>query len=128
MIASAVMLSAAALGMAAYGLYSVAAALFDLIFRSRVEALADVGEVGFGLLLMLSAAFVRVTMPGGLALAIGALLGLQALSIHADVHLGGSVALPFQFLRAGVALLLVGLAFFGARMEREKARGRDLRR
>ncbi len=114
------MLSAATLGMAIYGLYSAAVALFDLIFGSRLETIANLGEAGFGLLLILSAAFVRVTMPGGLALAIGALLGLQALSIHSDIHLLGSVALPYQLLRAGLALLLVGLAFFGARAERER--------
>ncbi len=116
------MLTAATLGMAIYGIYSVVAAAIDLVVRSRLEAVADLGEIGFGLLLMLSAAFVRVTMPGGLALAIGALLGLQALSIHANVHLAGSVIVSSQAVRAGIALVLVGLAFFGAKAERGRTR------
>jgi hypothetical protein len=112
------MLTAATLGMVLYGVYSILAAIVDLIWRSRLEAIACLAEVAFGLLLMLSAAFVRVRMPGGLALALGALLGLQALAIHTDVHLTGSVAVTFQMLRGGIAVLLVGLAFFGARAER----------
>ena len=126
------MLTAATLGMALYGVYSVLvgsartyAARFgvvDAAMRPRIEVAASLAEIVFGLLLLLSAAFVRVVMPGGLALAIGALLGLQALSIHADVHLTGSVALTSQFARAGIAALLVGLAYFGARAERERVK------
>ena len=111
------MLTAATLGMALYGIYSIIAACIDLIAGARVGAIADLAEVSFGLLLMLAAAFVRVRMPGGLALALGALLGLQALAIHSDVHLSGSVVLPFQILRAGIAILLVGIAVFGAGKE-----------
>jgi len=114
------MLTAATLGMALYGAYSILAAAVDLIWTSRLEAIANLAELAFGLLLTLSAAFVRVRMPGGLALALGALLGLQALAIHTDVHLTGSVALPFQLLRAGTVLLLLGLAFFGGRAERDR--------
>ena len=113
------MLTAATLGMAVYGLYSLVAAGLDLFFQPRVEAIAAIGEILFGLLLMLSAAFVRVTIPGGLALAIGALLGLQALSIHSDVHVSGSVVMTSQAVRAGIAVLLVGLAHFGARAGRD---------
>jgi hypothetical protein len=116
------MLTAATLGFALYGIYSVVAASIDVLVRSRVEVVADLGEIAFGLLLMLSAAFVRVMMPGGLALAIGALLGLQALSIHTDVHLTGSVMIPFQIVRAGIAVVLVGLAYLGALAERERAK------
>ncbi len=112
------MLTAATLGMALYGIYSVAAASVELILRSRLEVIADLAEVAFGLLLMLSAAFVRVMMPGGLALAIGALLGLQALAIHSEVHLTGSVVVWTEVVRAGVTVGLVGLAYFGARAER----------
>ena len=45
----------------------------------------------FGGLLALAAAFVRVRLPGGLAFAIGAMLGLQALAVHDAAHLGGGI-------------------------------------
>ena len=66
------MLTIAALGMCTYGLYSAAWAVVDLVRGARVELWADLGLVLFGLLLGLSAAFVRVRLPGGLAAAIGA--------------------------------------------------------
>jgi hypothetical protein len=109
------MLTAATLGMAIYGAYSIVAGLLDLVLRSRLEVLADLGVVLFGLMLLLAAAFVRVLIPGGLALAIGALLGLQALSIHSDVHVAGSLALAPQLVRGGFAAVLVGLAYLGGR-------------
>lgn len=112
------MLTAATLGMAAYAVYSVAAGLFDLFARSRMELAADFGLVIFGLVLFLAAAFVRSLIPGGLALAIGALLGLQALSIHASVHATGSVVPLSQAWRGALALALVVLAWVGARKER----------
>ncbi len=104
------MLTAATLGMAAYGVYSIIVAAIDLVFWSRMEVVADVGLAAFGLLLVLAAAFVRVQIPGGLMLAVGALLGLQALSIHADVHVAGVLTLTPQLLRGGFAALLVALA------------------
>jgi hypothetical protein len=70
-----------------------------------------VGELGlifFGMLLVLAAAFVRVRLPGGVAFAIGAMLGLQALAVHAAVHLGTGIA-P-QIVRGAIALLLVTIA------------------
>jgi hypothetical protein len=76
------------------------------------------------LILLLAAAFVRVVIPGGLALAIGALLGLQALSIYSDFHIAGSVAPAPQLVRAGYALVLVGLAHFGARAEGARVRSK----
>jgi hypothetical protein len=109
------MLTAATLGMAMYGVYSVVAGLLDLILHSRLEVLADLGVVLFGLVLLLAAAFVRVLIPGGLALAIGALLGLQALSIHNDVHVAGSLALAPQLVRGAYALVLIVLAYLGGR-------------
>ncbi len=112
------LLTLATLGMAAYGIYSIVAGLIDLILRSRLEAVADVATVAFGLLLLLAAAFVRVLLPGGLALAIGALLALQALSVHSDVHLAGSLALGPQLVRGGLAVLLVAMALAGARSAR----------
>ena len=103
------MLTAAALGMFAYGLYSAGWAIVDLVRGARLALWAEAGLVVFGLLLMLSAAFVRVRLPGGLALAMGAMLGLQALAVHSAFHLGGG--LPPQIGRAVLALLLVGLAY-----------------
>ncbi len=115
------MLTAAALGMAGYGIYSFVVAVVDLCFRNRLEVVADLGLAVFGLLLVLSAAFVRVLLPGGLALAIGALLGLQALSIHGDVHMAGSLAVLPQLIRGAFAALVVILAVLGGRAERKTA-------
>ena len=58
---------------------------------ARLELWAELGLIVFGALLPLAAAFVRVRLPGGLALAIGAMLGLQALAVHDAVRLGGGV-------------------------------------
>ncbi len=109
------MLTTATLGMAGYALYSIAAGVADLVVWSRLEIVADVALVGFGLLLLLAAAFVRAMIPGGLALALGALLALQALAIHNSGHVSGSVALAPQLMRAAVGVTLVALAFFGSR-------------
>jgi hypothetical protein len=101
------MLSAAALGMFSYGVYSVVWAAVDLVRGSHLELWAELGLIAFGALLALAAAFVRVRLPGGLAFAIGAMLGLQALAVHDAVHLGGGVA-P-QIVRGAIALVLVAL-------------------
>lgn len=92
-----------------YGVYSIGWALADLIRGAGIELWAELGAIGFGLLLALSAAFVRVRLPGGLALAIGAMLGLQALAVHAAAHLASGLV-P-QVVRALLGLSLVGLAF-----------------
>lgn len=105
------MLSVAALGMFSYGSYSAAWAVVDTIRGARLELWAEGGLVLFGLLLMLGAAFVRVRLPGGLALAVGAMLGLQALAVHNAVHLNAGVA-P-QLGRAFLAVMLVALAYQG---------------
>jgi hypothetical protein len=112
------MLTTATIGMAAYGAYTVAASLMNLIRTARLEIWVDLSEVLFGLLLMLAAAFVRVVMPGGLALAMGAMLGLQALALHDAAHLYGGVALAPQLARAAFTLLLVILAWLGGRKAR----------
>ena len=66
-------------------------------------------------MLMLAAALVRVSMPGGLALAVAALLGLQSISLHNDAHFYGRLDLMVlpQTLRAVYAATLVALAYFG---------------
>jgi hypothetical protein len=102
------MLTLATLGMFIYGAYSFAWAAIDMIQGARLELWAEGGLVVFGLLLVLSAAFVRVRLPGGLAFAIGAMLGLQALAVHNAVHLGGG--LGSQIVRGGIAMVLVALA------------------
>jgi hypothetical protein len=107
------MLTVAALGMLAYGVYSIGWAVFDLARGARLELWAEIGLIFFGLLLALGAAFVRVRLPGGLAFAIGAMLGLQAFAVHTAAHLGSGVA-P-QLMRAAVAILLVAAAHLGAR-------------
>ena len=101
--------------MAAYGVYTTIAALVDLISESRLEIWIDLSEIGFGALLVLAAAFVRVMMPGGLWLAVGAMLGLQALALHSAAHLYGAIALAPQIARGLLALLLAILAWLGGR-------------
>lgn len=109
------MLTVASLGMLAYGLWSAAMGVVDLVARRRLETLADLGSLLFGLLLCVAAPLVRVRMPGGLALAIGALLGLQALALHEAQHLHGEVTVLPQMTRGLFALLLVLLARVGAK-------------
>jgi hypothetical protein len=107
------MLTTATLGMFVYGTYSAVWGFVDLIRGARLEWWAEAGIIAFGLLLVLSAAFVRVRLPGGLALAIGALLGLQALAVHTGAHLGGGLV-P-QVARGTFAVTLVALAYAGDR-------------
>ena len=121
------MLSAAALGMAGYGLYSAGLGLAGLVGFVPLEVWANLGLIGLGLLLMLSAAFVRVRLPGGLALAISALLGLQALALHNDLHFFGRSAPVMQAARGAFAALLIALAYWGSRQAEtpEDADGED---
>ena len=70
------MLRAAALGMFLYGLHDVAAGAVDLVGAGVLEWWADFWRLLSGAVLMLAAALVRVSMPGGLALAVAGLLGL----------------------------------------------------
>jgi hypothetical protein len=102
------MLTAATLGMFVYGAYSFAWAVIDVVRGARLELWAEAGLVLFGLLLVLSAAFVRVRLPGGLAFAIGAMLGLQALAVHNGVHLAAGVG--SQIARGTMAMILVAMA------------------
>jgi hypothetical protein len=106
------MLTAATLGMFAYGSYSTIWAVLELVRGPRLEGWAMAGIMLFGLLLVLSAAFVRVRLPGGLALAIGAMLGLQALAVHTSAHFGSGL-FP-QFVRGTFAAAMVVLAHAGA--------------
>jgi len=116
------MLTAAALGMFAYGIYSAGWAAIDLVRGARLELWAELGLIVFGVLLSLAAAFVRVRLPGGLAFAVGAMLGLQALAVHDAVHLGTGVR---PQLAAGVfSLAVVGLAYAGSLTDARPGRAR----
>jgi hypothetical protein len=104
-------LTIATLGMFGYGTYSAAWAVVDVIQGARLELWAELLILLFGLLLVLAAAFVRVRLPGGLAVAIGAMLALQALAVHTAAHLDSGMV-P-QIGRAVLAFFLVGSAVAG---------------
>jgi hypothetical protein len=115
------MLSVAVLGMAVYGVYSAGLGVVDLFGVYGLDWWADLGLLALGLVLVLSAAFVRVLIPGGLALAAGALLGLQALSFHNDVHFYGRVLVLPQVVRGVVAAGLLLMAHAGGPAARQQA-------
>ena len=116
------MLRAAALGMFLYGLHDVAVGSADLLGAGILEWWADVWRLLSGAMLMLAAALVRVSIPGGLALAVAGLLGLQSISLHNDAHFYGALLLLPQAARALFSVTLVALAWFGW----ETPGGRDL--
>ena len=107
------LLTLATMGMAAYGVYSVGTGLTDLFSAGRLEWWANLWTIGAGATLTLAAAFVRVSMPGGLALAVGGLLALQSIGLHNTGHLYGRDGYMLEAIRAAFALTLVGLAYVG---------------
>lgn len=110
-------LTLATLGLLGYGVYSTVWPLVDIVSGARLELWANLATVAFGLLLALSAAFVRVQLPGGLALALGATLGLQALAVHSAAHFGQGLA-P-QIVRGCLAALLLAGARLGGQQQGE---------
>jgi len=118
--ADAPLLTLATLGMVGYGLWAAAGAAADLVGPRVLEFWANLAAFVFGLILLLAAALVRVRMPGGLALAIGALLGLQALALHAATHYAGANTLTWHLTRAAFAGTLVLLGFLGNRRPRRR--------
>ena len=102
------MLTLATIGMFAYGAYSAVWAIADVMQGARIELWAEALIALVGLLLILAAAFVRVRMPGGLAVAISAMLALQALEVHTAAHLESGLAPLIG--RGVVAFFLVGSA------------------
>jgi len=118
------MLPLASLGMAFYGIWSAAGAAADLVGARALEFWADAATFIFGLILLLAAALVRVRLPGGLALAMGALLGLQALALHRAAHLDGAVFVLPQLARGAFAATLVLLALLGGRRRPPQRPGR----
>ena len=107
------MLTTATIGMALYGLYSILAGATDLVASAQLEWWANLWLIGAGIVLVFGAAFVRVSLPGGLALAVGGLLALQSISLHNAGHLYGRVLLIPELARAILAVSLVALAHFG---------------
>ncbi len=105
------MLIFATLGMFLYAIYSIGWAVNDLFHGARLEMWAEFGLMGFGALLAFGAVLLRAQIPGALAFAIAALLGLQAIDVHNAAHLQTGVA-P-QIARAAFALLVSGMAFVG---------------
>jgi hypothetical protein len=114
---NATMLSAATLGLAAYGLYSAAFGAVDLFRSPGLDWWADAALILLGLVLLLSSALVRVRMPGGLALALSMLLALQALSLHNDFHFYGAILVLPQAARGVVACALAALAYVGGKAD-----------
>ena len=106
------MLTAATIGMLSYAGYSAGWAVHDIITGPHLEWWADLGLIVFALLLALGAFFVRVRLPGGLAFAIGAMLGLQALAVHTAAHL--KTGLSPQIGRGVLAMALVAIAHTAA--------------
>jgi len=84
------MLRISALGLAFYGFYSIVVGLENFFTGTELDWWASLLVILAGTVVLLSAACVRVSiMPGGLALAVGGLLGLQSVSLHNDSHLYG---------------------------------------
>jgi len=107
------MLRVAALGMFLYGGYSVIGGLIDFIFLETLEWWANLWTILSGLILAFGAMFTRISFPGGLALAIGGLLGLHAISLHNEIHVYGQLSQTRQFSRLAFATLLVALGHYG---------------
>ena len=108
-------LTVAALGMAAYGVYSVGLGAVDAFRSPGLDWWADAALAVFGLLLLTSSVLVRLRIPGGLALAVGALAALQALALHNDMHFYGDILVTPQVVRGAIAAGLAASAYFGAR-------------
>jgi hypothetical protein len=109
------MLTAGALGMLGYGLYSAGLGLAGLLGFVALDLWANLALVVLGLLLALSAALVRVRFPGGLPLALSAMLSLQALALHNDLHFYGRIVPLLQALRGAYVGLLLVLVHVGSR-------------
>lgn len=106
------MLPAAAAGMFLYGVYAIVSGITDLLFIGTLEWWANAWGMLSGAILALAAVFVRISLPGGLALAIAGLLGLQAISLHNDGLYYGELLHWTQGVRAGFSLLLIALAWY----------------
>ena len=111
------MLTAATLGLAGFGLYSAGYGMVDLFRPDSLEVWADLTVIVFGLVLTAAAPLVRLMVPGGLALAIGGLLGLEAIAIHNVAHTYGRVVILPLAIQGVFSVILVGLGYLGSRKE-----------
>ena len=111
------LLTAATLGLAVYGVYSVGLGAVDAFRSPGLDWWADAALAVFGLLLLTASVLVRLRIPGGLALAISALAALQALALHNDMHFYGDILVAPQVVRGVIAAGLAASAYFGARAE-----------
>ena len=101
--------------MLGYGLYAAGAGVIDIFGTAPLEIWANLTSIIFGVALIVAAPLVRLTVPGGLALAIGAMLGLQSIALHDSAHLYGRVIVSIQILRGAFAAVLVLVAYLGER-------------
>ena len=111
------MLTAAALGMFAYGIYSAGWAAVDLLRGARLELWAELGLILFGVLLSLAAAFVRVRLPGGLAFASARCSGCRRW--RCTTPCTWAPASRPQLVSGVFCLALAGLAYVATRQPRD---------
>jgi len=76
------MLTIATVGMAGYELYSPGSGLLDLLLISQLALLANLSSIFLGAMPVFAGLFIRVGLPGSLALALAAVSGLQSLALH----------------------------------------------
>ena len=81
------MLTIATVGMAGYELYSPGSGLLDLLLISQLALLANLSSIFLGAMPVFAGLFIRVGLPGSLALALAAVSGLQSLALHNAAHL-----------------------------------------
>ncbi len=112
------MLTAATLGLSAYGVYSVGLGAVDAFRSPGLDWWADAALVVLGLLLLMAAVLVRLRIPGGFALALSGLSALQALALHNDMHFYGDIPVTPQVVRGVIAAGLAALAYAGSRVKR----------
>jgi hypothetical protein len=118
--AAAPALTVATLGLAVYGVYSVGLGVADAFRSPGLDWWADLALAALGLLLLMASALVRLRIPGGLALALGGLLALQALALHNDMHFYGDIFVAPQVVRGAIAAGLAALAYAGSRTGRRQ--------
>lgn len=109
------LLSLSVTGMAGYALYSAGLGTYDVLLAHRLDLWADIALALAGLALGAAAVLVRLQVPGGLALALGAMLALQGLALHNDLHWYGHISVVSQVGRGVFALALAVLAHMGDR-------------
>ena len=69
-------------------------------------------------MLVIAAAFVRASIPGGLALALGGVFSLQSIGLHNAGHFYDTAPLFPELLRAIFSTVLIFLAYLGWNADR----------